>query len=53
MTGNFHPNGDVDKLYSPRLQGGRGLKMVARMFEIRVTAVAQYVTINSNRSKIT
>ena len=49
-TGNFHQNGDVDKLYLPRSQGGRGLKMVARMFESRVIAVAQYLTINSNRS---
>ena len=52
-TGNFHPNGDVDKLYLPRSQGGQGLKMVARMFESRVVAVAQYLMINSNRSNIT
>ena len=51
-TGNFHPNGDVDKLYLPRSQGGGGLKMVARMFESRVIAVAQYLTINSNRRNI-
>ena len=25
-TGNFHPNGDVDKLYLPRSQGSRGLE---------------------------
>ena len=31
-TGKFHPNGDVDKLYLPRSQGSRGIKMVARMF---------------------
>ena len=52
-TGNFHPNGDVDKLYLPRSQGGRGIKMVARMFESRVIAVAQYPTVNSNRSNTT
>ena len=51
-TGKFHPNGDVDKLYLPRLQGGRGFKMVPRMFESRVIAIAQYLTINSNRNNI-
>ena len=49
-TENFHPIGDVDKPYLPRSQWGRGLKMVARMFESRVIVVAQYLTINSNRS---
>ena len=51
-TGNFHPNGDVDKLYLPMLQGSWGLEMADRMFESRVIAVAQYLTINSNHSNI-
>ena len=51
-TGKFHPNGDVDKLYLPISQGSRGIKMITRMFESRVTAVAQCLTINSNRSNI-
>ena len=51
-TGKFHPNGDVDKLYLPISQGSRGIKMVARMLESRVIAVAQCLTINSNRSNI-
>ena len=51
-TGNFHLNGDVNKLYLRRSQGRRGLKMVARMFESRVVTVARYLTINSNRRKI-
>ena len=49
-TGNFHPNGDAHKPCLPRSQGGRGLKMVVRMFQSRVIAVTQYLTINSNRS---
>ena len=40
MTANSHPNEDVDRLYWSRLQAGRGLKMVAWMFESRVIAVA-------------
>ena len=51
MTGNFHPKGDVDKLYLPRLQGGRELKMVPRIFESRVIKVGQYLTINGNSNK--
>ena len=50
MTGNLHPNRDVDKLYLPRSQGGRGLKMVARIFESGVIAVARYLTIKSNKT---
>ena len=26
MTGNFYPNGAVNRLYIPRSEGGRGLK---------------------------
>lgn len=40
MTGNSHPNEDVDRLYLSRLQAGRGLKIVAWMVESRVIAVA-------------
>ena len=52
MTGNFHPNGDVDKLYLPRSQGGRGIKMIARMFESRIITIGQYLTIKRNYSNV-
>ena len=52
MTGNFHPNGDVEKLYLPRSQGGRGIKMIARMFESRIITIGQYLTIKSNYSNV-
>ena len=32
MTGNFHPNGHVDRLYIPRSEGGRGVKPTVRMY---------------------
>ena len=51
-TRNFHSNGDVDKLCLLRSQGSPGLKMVTRMFESRVIAVAQYLKISSNRRNI-
>ena len=43
MTGNFHPNGDVDRLYIPRSEGGRGLKSIVRMYESRIVSVAQHL----------
>ena len=33
VTGNFHPNSDVDRLYIGRNTGGRGLKSCQRLFE--------------------
>ena len=33
MTGNFHPNGDVDRLYLPGAEGGSGLKSIVCMYE--------------------
>ena len=41
MSRNFYPNGDIDKLYLPRGQGGRGIKMIARMFESRIISIAR------------
>ena len=52
LNGNFHQNGNVDKLYIPRSQGGRGIKMIARMFESRITTIGQYLTIKSNYSNV-
>ena len=52
MTGNFHPNGDIEKLYLPRSQGRRGIKMIARMFESRIITIGQYLTIKSNYSNV-
>ena len=43
MTKNFHPNRDIDKLHLPRGQGGRGIKVIARMFESRIIPIAQYI----------
>ena len=31
MTGNFHPNGDIYKVYLSGSKGGRGLKLVSKM----------------------
>ena len=39
MTGKFHPNGDADRLYKPRSEGGRGLESIVRMYESRIVSV--------------
>ena len=44
MTGNFHINGDVDRLYLPRYQGGRGLKSIYTSYQSRVVALHQHLT---------
>ena len=49
---NFHPNGDIDKLYLPRGQGGRVIKMIARMFESRIISIAQYIKLNKSENNI-
>ena len=35
MTGSFHPNSDIDKLYISGKSGGRGLKSIKILFESR------------------
>ena len=52
MTGNFHPNGDVDRLYIPRSEGGRGLKSIVRMYESRIVSVAQHLELNKSHNTI-
>ena len=43
VTGNFHPNSDVDRLYIGRNIGGRGLKSCQRLFESRIIALKQHL----------
>ena len=50
MTGNFHPNRDVDRLYMPRSEGGRGLKSIVRMYECRTVSVAQDLELNKSHN---
>ena len=50
MTGNFHPNGDVDRLYIPRSEGGRGLKSIVCMYNSRTVSVAQHLELNKSHN---
>ena len=48
MTGNIHPNGDMDRLYIPRSEGG--LKSIIRMYESRIVSVAQRLELNKSHT---
>ena len=52
ITGNFHPNSDIDKLYVDRKSGGRGLCSIKIMFESRLVALRQHLTYSKNRNEI-
>ena len=52
MIGNFHPNGDLDRLYIPRSEGGRGLKSIVHMHESRIVSAAQDLELNKSHSTI-
>ena len=39
MSGNVHPNSDIDLLYIQRNQGGRGLQQIQRVFESPIISI--------------
>ena len=50
MTGDFHPGGDVDRLYIPRSEGGRKLKSIVCICESRIVSVAQHLELNKSHN---
>ena len=50
MSGNFHPNSDIDLLYIQRNLGGRGLRQIQRVSNRRVISIRQYLLRNINRN---
>ena len=52
MTNNFHVNSDVDILYIPRAQGGRGLKSIQIAYESRIITLNQHLNRNMNRNSL-
>ena len=52
MTGSFHPNSDIDKLYISRKSGERGLKSIKILFESRILALRQHLRQSRERSDI-
>ena len=46
LTGNFHPNSDVDKLYMSQASGGRGSTLIKTLFESRIVSISQHLKLN-------
>ena len=43
IHGQQHPKADVDRLYVPRKQGGRGLKQLEAAHTVEITKLMEYV----------
>ena len=52
MSRNFHQKGDIDKLHLPKVQGERGMEMIARMFESRIISIGQYIKTSKSENSI-
>ena len=51
MTGKFNRNSDIDSLYLPSRNGGRGLKNVKTLYEPRIISISQHLKLNRERNK--
>ena len=52
LSGNFHPNSDVDRLYLTRKNNGRGLRSVQVAFECRIVSLHNHIEKIKNRNPI-
>ena len=43
MTGSFHKAGDTDRLYAHRSKGGRGLRSIDDLYEIRMVGLMEHL----------
>ena len=50
MNSSFHPNRDVDRLYIPRHQVGRGLKSVQTLYECRIALLYSNLEMHKDRN---
>ena len=48
VSGNFHPNSDIDLLYIQRNLGGNSLQQIQRVFESQLISIRQYPLRNKN-----
>ena len=53
ITGNLHPNSDIDYIYVSRSNGVRGIKQITALYESKIIAVRQHLLQNNNRSNLT
>ena len=52
MTGNLHPNSDINYFYVSRCNGGRGIKQIRTLYESRIIAVRQLLLRNKDRNNL-
>ena len=52
MSGSFHPNGDTDRLYFCRRNGGRGIRAIRTMYESRIISTRQHLKNIKDKSEI-
>ena len=52
MTGSFHPNSHVDRIYLSRVKGGRGLRSIRTLYKSKIISRRQHVLRNANRNDI-
>ena len=50
VTGNFHLNLDIDRLYLPRKMGGRWLKSIKLAYECHIIFIRQHLLNSTNRN---
>ena len=48
MNSTFHPNSNIDRLYIPRYQGGRGLKPANSLFKCRIVSLYNHLQTHKN-----
>ena len=51
MTGNFHRNSDIDRLYLKRKNGGRGFKCIKTTYEARIVAARRHLLSQKNTNR--
>ena len=52
MSGSLHSKGDIDRLYVPRSDGGRGLNSVLDMFKNRMANLLNYLQQTHNNPRM-
>ena len=52
MTGNFHINSDVDCIYIPRSEGGKGLRAIQTAYECGLVSLNQHLTRNKDKDQL-
>lgn len=45
---SLHPKADVDRIYLPRKEGGRGLRMIEQVYEVAILGMAEYIKRKEN-----